>query len=127
LSWIRSKSAERSKASFPELFFDLVFVFALIQLSHTLAADFSTTSDRELAAHSRDLVAMDLHDLDHESADTDREAVRLLLFALMFCGVLLAIALPEAFGDHGVVFRGPLLRNAARPLCVHAVRVPAGR
>jgi low temperature requirement protein LtrA len=105
LSWIRSKSAERSKASFPELFFDLVFVFALIQLSHTLAADFSTATLAEsflliLAIWWLWIYTTWVTNL----LDTDREAVRMLLFALMFGGVLLAIALPEAFGDHGVVF-----------------------
>lgn len=105
MSWIRSHSAERSKASFPELFFDLVFVFALIQLSHTLAADFSTTTLGEsflliLAVWWLWIYTTWVTNL----LDTDREAVRMLLFALMFGGVLLAIALPEAFGDHGVVF-----------------------
>ncbi|WP_160003560.1 low temperature requirement protein A [Rhizobium sp. 18055] len=105
MSWIRSKSAERSKASFPELFFDLVFVFALIQLSHTLAADFSTATLAEsflliLAIWWLWIYTTWVTNL----LDTDREAVRMLLFALMFGGVLLAIALPEAFGDHGVVF-----------------------
>ena len=39
--WLRKGDAEASSASFPELFFDLVFVFALIQLSETLVEDFT--------------------------------------------------------------------------------------
>ena len=42
--WIRNDDGEQSTASFPELFFDLVFVFALIQLSHALASSFSSTA-----------------------------------------------------------------------------------
>lgn len=41
---------DAEKASFPELFFDLVFVFALIQLSHALAKDFGPTAALEIAA-----------------------------------------------------------------------------
>jgi low temperature requirement protein LtrA len=105
--WLREKNAKPTKASFPELFFDLVFVFALIQLSHTLAEDFSSTTATEtllliLAIWWLWIYTTWITNL----LDTEKEAVRLLLFALMFCGVLLAIALPEAFGDQGVVFAG---------------------
>ena len=41
---IRQADAEAGKPTFPELFFDLVFVFAMIQLSHTLAKDFGSTA-----------------------------------------------------------------------------------
>jgi low temperature requirement protein LtrA len=105
LNWIRNESAERTKASFPELFFDLVFVFALIQLSHTLATDFSLTTAIEnlllvLAIWWLWIYTTWVTNL----LDTEQEAVRLLLFALMFGGVLLAIALPEAYGEHGKAF-----------------------
>ncbi len=33
--WLRKESTDQTKASFPERFFDLVFVFAVIQLSKT--------------------------------------------------------------------------------------------
>lgn len=107
MSWIRIKGAKQTKASFPELFFDLVFVFALIQLSHTLVADFTTATVAEsmmliLAIWWLWVYTTWITNL----LDADREAVRLMLFALMFGGVLLAIALPEAFGDHGIAFAG---------------------
>lgn len=46
-SWIKKEGQEAEKATFPELFFDLVFVFALIQLSHALAKDFGPTAALE--------------------------------------------------------------------------------
>jgi low temperature requirement protein LtrA len=106
-NWIRKESAERTKASFPELFFDLVFVFALIQLSHALATDFSLATAAEnlllvLAIWWLWIYTTWVTNL----LDTEQEAVRLLLFALMFGGLLLAIALPEAYGDHGKAFAG---------------------
>ncbi|HTO30234.1 MAG TPA: low temperature requirement protein A [Pararhizobium sp.] len=103
--WIRTKEPDQTSASFPELFFDLVFVFALVQLSHTLAEDFSSAAAFEsvllvLAIWwvwiNTTWVTNVLH--------TGREPVRLMLFGLMFGGVLLALALPEAFAGHGMMF-----------------------
>lgn len=104
-NWLRTEEPDQTSASFPELFFDLVFVFALVQLSHTLASDFGPSAAFESALLvlaiwwvwiNTTWVTNLLH--------TGREAVRLMLFCLMFGGVLLALALPEAFGAHGLMF-----------------------
>ena len=104
-NWLRTEEPDQTSASFPELFFDLVFVFALVQLSHTLASDFGATAVFRSALLvlaiwwvwiNTTWVTNLLH--------TGREAVRLMLFCLMFGGVLLALALPEAFGEHGLMF-----------------------
>ncbi len=103
--WIRDPAAKKSKASFPELFFDLVFVFGLIQLSHTLATDFSSATVAEAA-----LLVLAIWWIWINTAwvtnllDTDREPVRFGLFALMLAGILMAIALPEAYGAHALAF-----------------------
>ena len=49
-------------------------------------------------------MALDQHDLGDNLLNTDSEPVRYLLFALMFAAILMAIALPEAFGDHALPF-----------------------
>lgn len=103
--WIRTEEPDQTSASFPELFFDLVFVFALVQLSHTLAEDFSSTAAFEsvllvLAVWWVWINTTWVTNLLH----TGREPVRLMLFGLMFGGVLLALALPEAFAEHGLMF-----------------------
>jgi low temperature requirement protein LtrA len=109
--WIRDPAAKKSKASFPELFFDLVFVFGLIQLSHTLATDFSSATVAEAA-----LLVLAIWWIWINTAwvtnllDTDREPVRFGLFALMLAGILMAVALPEAYG----ATRWPLLRSMRR-------------
>ncbi|WP_337268800.1 low temperature requirement protein A [Oryzifoliimicrobium ureilyticus] len=105
--WIREEDAERSKASFPELFFDLVFVFALIQLSHTLASDFTSATAGEAVLLILAIWWVWIHTTWVTNLlDTEREPVRYLLFALMFAGILMAIALPEAFGEHALIFAG---------------------
>lgn len=104
-SWIRKAGAKKSRASFPELFFDLVFVFGLIQLSHTLAADFTSATVGEAF-----LLILAIWWLWINTTwvtnllDTDQESVRYMLFALMSAGILMAIALPKAFGEHALTF-----------------------
>ncbi|MDM9627883.1 low temperature requirement protein A [Rhizobium sp. S152] len=103
--WIREEGAEKSKASFPELFFDLVFVFALVQLSHTLASDFTSATVGEAALLILAVWWVWINTTWVTNLlDTEREAVRHMLFILMFAGILLAIALPEAFGEHAMAF-----------------------
>ncbi|QCI99737.1 low temperature requirement protein A [Agrobacterium larrymoorei] len=103
--WIRSEDEESTKATFPELFFDLVFVFAMIQLSQTLSKDFGATALLEAAILILALWWLWVHTTWLTNLlNTDKGPVRMLLFALMFGGVLLAIALPKAFSDQGLIF-----------------------
>lgn len=104
-SLLKSDDAESGKATFPELFFDLVFVFALIQLSHTLAEDFGTTALVEAAILILALWWLWINTTWLTNLlNTEKEVVRLLLFAMMFGGILLAIAIPEAFAEQGMTF-----------------------
>lgn len=104
-SWVRQEGQDAEKASFPELFFDLVFVFALIQLSHALAEDFGPTAALEAVILILSLWWLWIHTTWITNLlNTEKEPVRLLLFFLMFGGVLLAIALPEAFAEQGLIF-----------------------
>lgn len=104
-TWIKQDGHEAEKATFPELFFDLVFVFALIQLSHALAKDFGPTAALEAGILILSLWWLWIHTTWITNLlNTEKEPVRILLFVLMFGGVLLAIALPEAFAEQGFVF-----------------------
>ncbi|MDG2540030.1 low temperature requirement protein A [Dyella jiangningensis] len=105
-SLLRARQAgAHGKVTNIELFFDLVFVYAVTQLSHTLLHDLT--------------VAGALHVLLLFLAvwwvwiftgwitnwlDPERLAVRLLLLVLMFAGLLLSTALPQAFESRGIVF-----------------------
>lgn len=102
---LKRDDAQSGKATFPELFFDLVFVFALIQLSHTLAEDFGTTAIIEAAILIFALWWLWINTTWLTNLlNTEKEIVRLLLFAMMFGGILLAIAIPDAFAEQGMVF-----------------------
>jgi low temperature requirement protein LtrA len=88
-----------------ELFFDLVFVFAVTQLSHYLLEDF--TGDGAL--HTGLLLMAVWWVWVYTSwatnwLDPERIPVRLLLFACMLVGLLLSASIPAAFSSRGLVF-----------------------
>ncbi|MGE6784499.1 low temperature requirement protein A [Ensifer adhaerens] len=103
--WVRDHDSENKGVRFPELFFDLVFVFALIQLSHALADDFTSATVGEAF-----LLILAIWWLWINTTwvtnllEPNSTPVRYMLFALMFASILMAIALPEAFGDYAFAF-----------------------
>jgi low temperature requirement protein LtrA len=88
-----------------ELFFDLVFVFAVTQLSHGLLADLTWQG---LARYSVLLLAVWWVWMFTTWAtnwlDPDKIPIRLMLFAMMLAGLVMSVAIPKAFGDHGLAF-----------------------
>jgi len=94
-----------SKVTNIELFFDLVFVYAVTQLSHTLLGHLTILG----AVHVLLLFlavwwVWIFTGWITNWLDPERLAVRLLVLALMFAGLLLSTALPEAFGGRAKVF-----------------------
>jgi low temperature requirement protein LtrA len=90
-----------------ELFFDLVFVFAVTQLSHGLLAHRTV-----LGAVETTLLMMAVWWVWIYTSwitnwlDPDRPPVRLMLFALMAAGLVLSASIPEAFAARGMAFAG---------------------
>lgn len=104
--WLRErKEGDEGKVAFAELFFDLVFVFSIIQLSHTLAGHYSLTGWIEMTVLILAVWWVWIFTTWVTNwLDPDRMAVRAMLFALMFGGLLLSSSIPQAFGDKGVLF-----------------------
>jgi low temperature requirement protein LtrA len=96
---------EASRVTFVELFFDLVFVFAVTQLSHLLLAHLSL-----LGALQTTLLLMAVWwvwiftSWVTNWVHPDRPPVRIMMFALMLAGLLLSTSLPEAFEARGLAF-----------------------
>jgi low temperature requirement protein LtrA len=96
---------DSSRVSMVELFFDLVFVFAVTQLSHALLADLSVKGAMQTL-----LLFLALWWLWIFTSwvtnwlDPERPPVRVMLFALMLAGLLLSSSIPQAFGERGLVF-----------------------
>jgi len=96
---------EHSRVTNVELFFDLVFVFAVTQLSHSLLAHLTPLGALQITVLTFAVwwawiyTAWATNWLDPEGA-----AVRLLLFALMIVGLVMSASIPKAFEERGFAF-----------------------
>jgi low temperature requirement protein LtrA len=103
----RRRDGEEQRATPLELFYDLVFVFAITQVSHLLL-DNLTWEGAGQAALVLLVVwwAWNYTTWVTNELDPDSIAVRMLLIALTLASLLLAVAIPQAFGAHGLLFAG---------------------
>jgi low temperature requirement protein LtrA len=96
---------QHSRVTYAELFFDLVFVYAVTQISHTLLADFTPIG----AVHVTLLFLAVWWVWVYTSwitnwLDPEKTPVRLLLFALTLGGLVLSTSIPSAFDGRGLWF-----------------------
>jgi low temperature requirement protein LtrA len=101
------RSHEDGRVTFVELFFDLVFVFAVTQLSHGLLRDLTLGG----LLHTTILLFAVWWVWIYTAwatnwLDPQRTPVRIMLFALMLAGLLLSASVPEAFERLGLAFAG---------------------
>lgn len=96
---------EERRTGFLELFFDLVFVFAITQVVTLILEDTS------LAGFSRSALVLGMvwwawsgYAWMTNAIDVDRVGVRLLFLLGMLGSLLLALAVPDAYQDEGVWF-----------------------
>src|SRR5919108_422805 len=93
-----------------ELFYDLVFVFAVTQVSHHLLDHLTWEGAGQSALMllvvwwSWNYTTWVTNELDPESP-----IVRLLMIALMLASLAMAAAIPDAFGDEAALFVGSYL------------------
>jgi low temperature requirement protein LtrA len=103
----RAGDPHEQRATTLELFYDLVFVFAVTQVSHLLLRhlDWAGLGQSALVLlvvwWSWNYTTWVTNELDPESG-----VVRLLMIALMLASLLMAVAIPEAFGDRALLFAG---------------------
>ncbi len=99
--------SEEQRATSLELFYDLVFVFAITQISHLLL-DHLTWEGVGQSALILLVVwwAWNYTTWVTNELDPDSPVVRLLLIALMLASLLMAVAIPDAFGERALLFAG---------------------
>ena len=105
-SLLRTRGEHDSgRVGFVELFFDLVFVFAVTQLSHTLLADLTRNGLAESA-----LLLLGVWWVWINTSwvtnwlDPERIPVRIAILALMLAGLWMSVAIPKAFDSRGWLF-----------------------
>src|ERR1700694_1321735 len=96
---------QHSRVTYAELFFDLVFVFAVTQISHTLLGHFTPlgvlqTTLLFLAVWWVWVYASWITNW----LNPEMTPVRILLFALMLGGLVLSTSIPKAFESRGLWF-----------------------
>ncbi len=102
---LRSDAAGAHRVTYTELFFDLVFVFAVTQVSHVLLHEQSALSLLHTVMLAMVVWWVWMFTTWASSwLDPERGAVRALFVVLMLLGLLLASAIPEAFGGRAVLF-----------------------
>ena len=111
----RAPGAERVVTPL-ELFFDLVYVFAIGQLSHHLLEHVDLRTGAETAVMTLAVIyAWYMVAWGANWLDPDRLPVRLMLVALMFASLLMSVAIPEAFDGRAWLFiTGYLLNQIGR-------------
>ena len=96
---------QHSRVTYVELFFDLVFVFAVTQISHTLLGRFTP-----LGVLQTTLLFLAIWWVWVYTAwitnwlDPEKTPVRLLLFFMTLGGLVLSTSIPTAFEGRGLWF-----------------------
>jgi low temperature requirement protein LtrA len=102
---LRLRGHENGRVTFVELFFDLVFVFAITQLSHALLAHLTPVGAVDTAILFAAVWFVWINTSWCTNwLDPQRTPVRLMLFGMMLAGLVLSLSIPGAFGDRGVGF-----------------------
>ncbi|MEP6786476.1 MAG: low temperature requirement protein A [Sphingomonadales bacterium] len=102
----RNRDAEHSDhVTNIELFFDLVFVFAITQLSHRLLEHLTLQGALETLVLFLAVWWLWIYTSWATNwLDPERAPVRILLMAMMLGGLMLSVSLPTAFADSGAIF-----------------------
>src|SRR6201747_942226 len=96
---------QHSRVTYAELFFDLVFVFAVTQISHTLLARFTLSGGLQTTLLFLAVWWVWVYTSWITNwLDPERTPVRILLFLLMLGGLVLSTSIPKAFESRGLWF-----------------------
>jgi low temperature requirement protein LtrA len=101
---LRSRDSH-ARVTYVELFFDLVFVFAVTQLSHSLVEHLTLGGALQTTFLLLAVWWVWIYTCWFTNwIDPDKPAVRMMMFALMLAGLLLSASIPNAFGHEGLLF-----------------------
>ena len=109
MAYVRRRRTDEvsQRASTLELFYDLVFVFAITQVSHLLLEHLTWAgAGQALIVLLAVWWSWNYTTWTTNELDTETITVRLLLLALMLLSLLMSVAIPDAFGEHALLFAG---------------------
>ncbi|MGW8390271.1 low temperature requirement protein A [Pseudoduganella sp. HUAS MS19] len=111
MSLLRQRGqADSGKVGMVELFFDLVFVFAVTQLSHTLLKKLDAAGAVQVGLLFMATWWVWIYTVWATNwFDPEKKTVRAALFALLVAGLLMSVSIPRAFTDLGWLFGASIL------------------
>jgi low temperature requirement protein LtrA len=130
---LRTQDSGEQRVTPLELFFDLVYVFAVTQLSHLLLDHLSIRGLLETLFLLLAVWWVWVYTAWFTNwFDPDRLPVRLVLVAVMLASLLMSIAIPEAFGERALMFALAYVaiqvgRTAFAVLTLHGASHPLSR
>jgi low temperature requirement protein LtrA len=102
---VESSAAGEKRVTWAELFFDLVFVFAVTEISGLLHDHHTWGGLARAVVLFVPLwwgwVGTSIHANTH---DVDNALDRVGIFAVALCGLFMALAVPDAYGERGLLF-----------------------
>src|ERR687893_526418 len=102
---LRAREGADGRVTPLELFFDLVYVFAVTQLSHRLLDHLTVRGALEtLMLLLAERGAWVYTSWFTNWVPPNRLAVRLVLVAVMLASLVMSVGIPDAFGDRGLMF-----------------------
>ena len=102
---LRARDSHSAHVTFEELFFDLVYVFAVTQLSHNLLENLTPLGALQtLVLWFAVWLGWQYTAWVTNWFNPEARAIRTLLFAVMGVALVSAAAIPEAFGERGLIF-----------------------
>ncbi len=123
MSLLRQRGqADSGKVGMVELFFDLVFVFAVTQLSHTLLKNLDAQGALQVGLLFMATWWVWIYTVWATNwFDPEKKTVRAALFALLVAGLLMSVSIPRAFTDLGWLFGASImLQQLGRTLAMVA-------
>ncbi len=127
MNHLRPRDGTEQAITAVELFFDLVYVFAVTQLSHLLIEDLSWAG----AARTAFLLLVIWWAWIYTTwmvnwFDPGSTPVRLVLLGVALASLLMAAAVPEAFGRHAALFAGAYVALQVGRNVAGALLLPRG-
>jgi low temperature requirement protein LtrA len=119
-SLLRPRSEGGGRVTNFELFFDLVYVFAVTQLSHLLLEHLSIHGALQTALLLLVVWTAWIYTAWATNwLDPNQRSVRIMLIGVMLASLFMSAMLPEAFGEHGVAFAAAyVVMQAGRALFI---------
>ena len=104
---LRHRDGHHARVTYVELFFDLVYVFAVTQVSHLLLHHLDPLGAMQtLVVWFAVWLGWQYTCWGSNWFNPDQPPIRGLMFAQMLLAMLMAAAIPEAFGERAWVFAG---------------------